>query len=315
MKAIVIHSFGGPEAVVFDEIPVPGPGHGEVRVRIEAAALNPVDWKIRDGYLKDMFPHHFPVTLGWDCAGVVDAVGKGVTGFKEGDAVLAYCRKDFVRDGSLAEFIVLEPRHLAHKPDGLSFESAAALPLAGLTAWQALFDAGKLKKGETVLVHAAAGGVGHFAVQLAKSAGAVVLGTASVPNHDFLRSLGVDHPVDYVGDFVPNARAAAPDGVDLAFDCVGGEALECSPKCLAADGRIVSIVDPGTIEEFAGMGIRAEWVFVAPHAEQLAELAGRAARGDLKVEVSSVRSWKDYAEAFKALEEGHTRGKIVLRID
>ncbi len=315
MKALVIHSFGGPEAVAFDEIPVPEPGRGEVRVRVRAAALNPVDWKIRDGYLKDMFPHHFPVTLGWDCAGVVDAVGGGVTGFKEGDAVLAYCRKEFVRDGALAESIVLEPRHLAHKPEGLSFEAAAALPLAGLTAWQALFDAGKLNKGGTVLVHAAAGGVGHLAVQLAKSAGAVVLGTASVPNHDFLRSLGVDHPVDYRGDLLPNVRAAVPDGVDLAFDCIGGEALERSPECLGPEGRIVSIVDPGKIEAFAGKGIRAEWVFVAPNAEQLSELAGRAARGDLKVEVSALRSWKEYAEAFKSLEAGHTRGKIVLRID
>ncbi len=315
MKALVIHSFGGPETVAFDEIPVPQPGRGEVRVRVRAAALNPVDWKIRDGYLKDMFPHHFPVTLGWDCAGVVDAVGEGVEGFADGDAVLAYCRKDYVRDGSLAESIVLEPRHLAHKPEELSFEAAAALPLAGLTAWQALFDAGKLEKGETVLVHAAAGGVGHFAAQLAKSAGAVVLGTASVPNHGFLRSLGVDHPVDYRGDLVPNVRAAAPDGADLVFDCVGGEALERSPECLAADGRIVSIVDPGKIEELSGKGVRAEWVFVAPHAEQLAELAGRVVRGEMKVEVSSVRSWKDYAAAFKDLEAGHTRGKIVLRID
>lgn len=301
--------------MAIEETPVPVPGAGEVRVSVRAAALNPVDWKIREGHLKDFFPHHFPLTLGWDCAGVVDAVGEGVVGFEEGDEVLAYCRKEFVRDGSLAELIVLEPRHLAHRPEELSAAEAAAIPLAGLTAWQALFDAGKLSRGESVLVHAAAGGVGHFAVQLAKSAGATVIGTASPRNHDFLRSLGVDYPIDYSGDLPERVRAVAPDGVDLVFDCVGGEALEASPGLLSAEGRLITIVDPAKVEAFSERGIRAEWVFVAPHPEQLAELAARVARGDLRVELAEVESWAAFSQAFEALETAHTRGKRVLRID
>jgi len=315
MKALTIESFGSASVMGIRDLPEPRPGKGEIRVRVRAAALNPVDWKIREGWLKEAFPHEFPITLGWDCAGVVDETGEGVTGFQAGDEVMAYCRKDVIRDGSLAEFILLEPRHLAKKPKELSFETAAAIPLAGLTAWQALFDAGKLAAGDCLLVHAAAGGVGHLAVQLAKQAGATVIGTASPGNHKFLRSIGVDHSLDYHDpDLSDQVRRVSSGGVDLILDCIGGPALEASPDFLAPGGRVVTIVDATRAESLRKKGCSADWIFVAPNSGQLSKLGDLAARGDLKVKIAAVHSMESYAEAFAALEAGHARGKRVLCI-
>ncbi len=315
MKALVLEKFGDPSVMKVTERPEPRPGEGELRVRVRAAALNPVDWKIREGWLKEAFPHEFPITLGWDCAGVVDEIGEGVSGFQVGDEVMAYGRKEVIRDGTLAEWIVLEPRHVAKKPPELSFETAAAVPLAGLTAWQALFDAGGLAAGQTVLVHAAAGGVGHFAVQLAKAAGAAVIGTASPGNHDFLRSLGVDHPVDYASaDLADEVRDLSGGGADLVFDCIGGEALAASADFLASGGRIISIVDSAQVETLLANGVAAGWIFVEPNSDQLARLARKAVSGEMKVEIAEAFDLEDFRDAFAKLEAGHTRGKLVVRM-
>ena len=190
MKAVTLHRFGGPEVLALEHVPDPPLGPDAVLVAVRAAGVNPVDWKIREGYLTGRFPHHTPVIPGWDAAGVVAAVGPAVTGFAVGDEVMAYARKDTIEYGTYAELVTVADHATAHKPAALSFAQAAALPLAGLTALQAL-TALEVGTDDTVLVHAAAGGVGHLAVQLASSLGArTVIGTASPRNHDFVRALG-----------------------------------------------------------------------------------------------------------------------------
>ncbi|MFP4167172.1 MAG: NADP-dependent oxidoreductase [Opitutales bacterium] len=317
MKALTIEAFGGPDLMKLKERPAPEAGSGEIRIKIKAAGLNPVDWKIREGYLKDVFPHHFPIVLGWDCAGVIDQVGEGVSAYKEGDEVMAYCRKDFVRDGSFAEYIVVEARHVAPRPAALSFEKAAALPLAGLTAWQALFDAGQLKSGETVMVHAAAGGVGHLAVQLAKNAGATVIGTASPGKHALLRDLGVDYPLDYAA---PDMRGQVLEitggrGADIVFDCIGGEALEKTPELLSERGRSITIAGFDQVEPLRERGVPLESIFVAPDPEELKALGDQVDAGTLRVEVEAVYPLDAFADAFAKLEDGHVTGKLVFLMD
>lgn len=315
MKAIALEQFGGPGVLKEMDLPKPAPASGEVVVRVKAAGVNPVDWKVREGWLKDMFPHGFPLIPGWDMAGVIDEIGEGVTDLSPGDEVYAYARKPTVQHGAYAAFVALEARHVAHKPAALSFEEAASVPLAALTAYQALFDAAKLQPGERVLVHAAAGGVGSFAVQLAHEAGAEVWGTASEPNHDFIRSLGTDHPIDYRrGSFVDAIKDTVPEGVDVIFDCVGGPTLDASPEALKEGGRLISIVDPATVQRFAEQGLQAHFVFVEPNAGQLDRLRDMIEHDTLTTHVSAVLPLEEAAKAHELIETQHTRGKIVLRV-
>ncbi|MGH8611429.1 MAG: NADP-dependent oxidoreductase [Gammaproteobacteria bacterium] len=195
MKAVRIHTYGGPDVLKYEEVPRPSPGAGEVLIRVRAAGVNPVDWKIREGYLKGRVDHSLPLVLGWDLSGVVEATGPGVTRLKAGDEV--YSRPDITRDGAYAEYIVVRETEVALKPKSIDHIQAAAIPLAALTAWQSLFDAAGLSAGQTVLIHAAAGGVGSFAVQLTNWKGAHVIGTASKRNQDFVRNLGADETIDY----------------------------------------------------------------------------------------------------------------------
>ena len=195
MKVVCIYGYGGPEVLSYEDAPRPHPGPGEVLVRVHAAGINPVDWKIRQGELKEMLTYMFPLILGWDVSGVIESVGTGTTRLKVGDEV--FSRPDIAQDGAYAEYIVIKESEVALKPKSLDHIHAAALPLAGLTGWQSLFIAAGLTAGQRVLIHAAAGGVGHLAVQLAKWKGAYVIGTASEKNHAFLRELGVDQIIDY----------------------------------------------------------------------------------------------------------------------
>ncbi|MGD8531082.1 MAG: NADP-dependent oxidoreductase, partial [Syntrophobacterales bacterium] len=197
MKAIAINEFGGRDKLQLIDLPVPEVVEGEILVQVKAAGVNPVDWKIREGYLKDLFSHQFPVILGWDAAGLVEGVGNGVTRFKSGDEIFAYCRKPIVHGGAYGEYILLKEEHAALKPKNISFEEAASIPLAALTAYQSLFDAANLQPGETILIHAAAGGVGGFGVQLARGHGAVVWATASSRNKAYVQDLGASQVVDY----------------------------------------------------------------------------------------------------------------------
>ena len=308
MKAVCFYSYGGPGVLVYNDAPVPRTQKGEVLVRVHAAGINPVDWKIREGHLKEMLHHTLPLVLGWDMSGVVEVVGSGVIHMRVGDEVFSH--PDISRDGAYAEFIVIKESEVALKPKSIDYIHAAALPLAGLTAWQTLFDAGGLKAGQRVLIHAAAGGVGHLAVQLAKEKGAQVIGTASARNHDFLRKLGAEQIIDY--KTVRFEEAVQP--VDVVIDTMGGEIQERSWKVLKRGGVLVSIVSPPSAEIATAHGVRQAFVLTQPNAGQLAEIAKLVDADKLKAIVETIMPLSDATRAQEVSERGHTRGKIVLRV-
>lgn len=314
MKAIGIRHFGGVEALERLDLPKPQPGPHEVLLRIHAAGVNPVDWKIREGLLQGRMPHAFPIVLGWDAAGTIEAVGEKVHYAAVGEAVFAYCRKEMIQDGTYGEFITLRHQHLAPKPRNLSFEEAAVLPLSGLTAYQCLFEGLKLKAGEKVLIHAGAGGVGAYAIQMAKQVGAHVITTSSTAHHDYLAKLGVDEVIDYTrSPFVEALRRAHPAGLDAVFDTVGGQTQLDSAEVLRPGGRLVSIL---AMQEdyFRQKGIEPHYVFVRPDAEQLLKIRDMAERGDLQVKLAKTFPLEEAARAHEYIQRGHTEGKIVLQV-
>ncbi|MFF3459895.1 NADP-dependent oxidoreductase [Streptomyces sp. NPDC002730] len=308
MKAISYSHYGGPEVLEYGERPDPTVGPDSILVKVRAAAVNPVDWKAREGYLEAMFQAVFPVVPGWDVSGVVVQPGIAATEFAVGDEVMGYVREDFLCRGTFAEYVAAPVRTLARKPLNLSFEQAAGLPLAGLTAYQVLNRALEVGSGDTVLVHAAAGGVGSLAVQLAKHAGARVIGTASERNHDHLRELGAE-PVEYGEGLADRVRDLAPDGVDAAFDTVGGDALRVSAEVLAPQGRVASIAD----REVLSLGGHYWWV--RPDAADLTALAELAEQGVITVHVDRTFPLEQTAEAHALNAEGRTRGKVVVTVD
>lgn len=315
MRAMAITEFGGGGTLQLMDLPEPRPGPGEILIRVKAAGVNPVDWKIREGMLKGRLPHEFPLIPGWDAAGIVSKNGVGADLFAEGDEVYAYCRKPIVRGGTYAEYVTVPQTSAALKPKNMSFEEAATVPLAALTAYQGLFDAAKLQQNETVLIHAAAGGVGSFAVQLAKDRGARVLGTASPRNHAYVKSLGCDVPVDYArGDFRETVRQAAPQHIDVVFDCVGGGVLTASVDVLREGGRVVSIIDPGEVEKLKLKGVSAHYVFVSPNHEELSALTRCIEEGRLRTHVSARFRLEEAGKAQALSETRHIHGKIVLTI-
>lgn len=308
MKAVRIHVYGGPEVLKYEEAPRPKPGAGEVLIRVHAAGVNPVDWKIREGYFKGRVDHSLPLILGWDLSGVVEATGPGVAGLEEGEEV--YSRPDIARDGADAEYIVVRETEVALKPKSIDHIHAAAIPLAALTAWQSLFDAGGLSTGQKVLIHAAAGGVGSFAVQLAKWKGAHVIGTASKRNQDFVKNLGANETIDYR----TTRFEEVIHEVDVVFDTIGGETQKRSWKVLKKGGILVSIVGPPSAKEATAHGVRQASVFVQPSAAQLTELAKLVDSGKLKPIVETVLPLSEARRAHELSQTGHTRGKIVLEV-
>ncbi|MFF0557822.1 NADP-dependent oxidoreductase [Streptomyces sp. NPDC004266] len=306
MRAVVVEQWGGPENLVEREVERPEPGLNEVLVRVRAAGVNPVDWKTRaSGALIGW--GDVPV-LGWDVSGTVEAVGPGVGIFRPGDEVFGMPL--FPRQaGGYAEYVVAPARHLAPKPSSLTHVEAAALPLAALTAWQALVDAADVRPGERVLVHAAAGGVGHLAVQIAKARGAYVVGTASAAKHDLVRELGADEVVDY--------RAARFEDVvsdiDVVLDGLGGETAERSLKVLRDGGRLITLPGPDDVPA-ARDGVLAAWVLVEPDHLGLREIAALVERGALRPVVDTVLPLAEAAEAHAIGERGRTTGKIVLSV-
>ncbi|EFL31057.1 alcohol dehydrogenase GroES domain-containing protein [Streptomyces viridochromogenes DSM 40736] len=308
MKAISYSRYGGPDALAFGEVRDPKVGPDSVLVKVRAAAVNPVDWKAREGYLDSILEAAFPVVPGWDVSGVVVRPGVAVSEFDVGDEVIGYVREDFLSRGTFAEYVAAPVRTLARKPRNLSFEEAAGLPLAGLTAYQVLTKVLDVKRGETVLVHAAAGGVGSLVVQLGVHLGARVIGTASEPNHDFVRSLGGE-PVTYGEGLVERVRGLAPEGVDALFDTVGGDTLKVSANLLAPEGRLASIADPDVVN-YGG-----RYYFVRPDAEDLQRLSDLAEQGVLSVHVSETFPLERAADAHRLNQKGRTRGKIVVTVD
>jgi len=305
MKAVRVHEYGGPEVLRYEDAPRPTLEPDDVLVRVRAAGVNPVDSKKRTGYRE----HPLPFIPGWDLSGVVERVGDRVSEWAAGDEVFA--RPDIGRDGSYAEFIAVRASELAPKPASLSHTEAAAVPLAALTAWQALYDEAGLQAGQSVLIHAAAGGVGHYAVQLAKLRGAHVIGTASTGNHDFLRRLGADECVDYrqtrFEDVVRD--------VDVVFDTIGGETRERSWGVLRKGGIQVSIIfPPPERHEAEPHGVRAGYVFVQPNRRQLDEIRQLVDSGRIRPYVQAVVPLAEARRAHETVQAGHTRGKIVLEI-
>ena len=284
-----------------------------VFVRVRAAGLNPVDWKVREGRLAGAFPSRFPVVLGWDAAGVVEQVGPAVTWFKPGDQVYGYCRRHELQFGIYAEYTTVPEGYLAPMPEELSFEEAAALPLAALTGHQGIEQSG-LRAGETFFVPGGAGGVGHLATQLAVERGARVIATASPGNHDFVRELGAE-PLDYNTEDVA-ARVhelAAGDGADAAFDTFGGDGREQAFTSLRRGGRLVSLASPAP--ELRD-GFEVHYIFVRPSGYDLGEhITPLVQEGRLRPHVEATYPLERAAEAHERLEQGHVRGKLVLTID
>jgi NADPH:quinone reductase-like Zn-dependent oxidoreductase len=307
MRAAVYDEFGGADRLEVRQVDDPPVGPDTVLVRARATSVNPVDWKVREGYLQAAYPHHLPIITGWDVAGVVEQVGPAVrTGVQVGDEVFGYVRRDDIAHGTTAELVPAPERTVTRKPASLSFEEAAALPLVGLTAWQALTEALEVTEGDRVLVHAGAGGVGHVAVQIAVALGAEVVATASPANHDFLRGLGATEVVDYDNGPV-SEQLSSP--VDAVLDLVGGPALEDAPKQVRDSARIASIVDAQTVLAQGG-----RYVFVRPDRDGLDALARLADEGRLRVEVARVMPLDEIADAHRLSEEGHVRGKVVVTI-
>jgi len=308
MLAVRMHGYGGPEVLRFEEALRPKPGVGEILVRVHAAGVNPIDWKIREGYLKQAVEYALPLIPGWDYSGVVEATGPGSDRFEEGDEVFG--RSDITLDGSYAEYMVVKETDAAFKPRSVDHVHAAAVPLAALTAWQSLFDASQLENGQSVLIHAAAGGVGHFAVQLAKWCGAHVIGTGSAANQEFLRELGVDEPVDYQAT---RFEDVAHD-VDIVLDTMGGDTQKRSWNVLKKGGILVSIVNPPSQHEAETNGVRQAFVRGQSNSSQLAEIANLVDNAELMAVVETVLPLSEARRAQELSQAGHTRGKIVLLV-
>jgi NADPH:quinone reductase-like Zn-dependent oxidoreductase len=309
MKAMRIHSYGGPEVLVYEDAPLPVVNEDDVLIRVHAAGVNPVDWKIREGYLQERMPLRFPFILGWDVAGTIEQTESKAAGFRPGDAV--YSRPDISRNGGYAQYIAVRGNEVALKPENLDFEQAAAVPLAALTAWQSIFDLAHLQAGQKILVHAAAGGVGHFAVQFAKWCGAHVIGTASGRNQEFLTKLGAHEAIDYTA--VPFEEKSRE--VDVVLDTLGGEVWERSWQVLKKGGIMVSTLHaPPESDYEAARDKRGAYVFVQPNAAQLGEIAELIDSGHVRPEIEHIYSLPEAAEAHRSNQQGHTRGKLVLRV-
>jgi NADPH:quinone reductase-like Zn-dependent oxidoreductase len=306
LRGVAYDRFGDDEVLlVRDNLPHPPVGPDTVLVRVHAAGVNPVDLAIRAGYLEGAYPHHFPIIPGWDVSGVVEHAGPAVVDLAPGDEVFGYVRRDDVQWGTTAELVPAPQRCVARKPESLSFAEAGALPLAGLTAYQALTEALDVGEGDRVLVHRASGGVGFFAVQIAVALGAHVIGTASPRNHGFLRDAGVAETLDYAAGPI-SARLSEP--VDAVLDLVGGDTLADAAKQVRDPARIVSVVDPA-VRELGG-----RYVFVRPDVHDLEELARMADAGSLRVPIAKAFPLERIAEAQRLVAEGHVRGKVVVTL-
>ncbi|MCA0457272.1 MAG: NADP-dependent oxidoreductase [Chloroflexi bacterium] len=309
MKAVRMHGFGDADVLVYEDAPRPEASAGEVLVRVHAAGVNPADWQSRWGGDELLAPATLPLIPGWDVSGVVEAVGEGVTAFKVGDAVYGMAR--FPDWGSTyAEYVTCPTSDLSHKPRHFSHVEAAAIPLVALTAWQALFEAGDLQAGETVLIHAAAGGVGHMAVQLATWKGARVIGTASARNTDYLKGIGVDEVIDYTTTRFDEVLR----DVDVVLDTMGGDIADRSFKVLRRGGRLVSIVATPSAELAVQYGVQTADILVHRDADQLAEITTLCEAEYLKATIDSVYPLAQATEAHRKGETNRTRGKLVLKV-
>ena len=306
MQAVRIHEYGGTDELKLETVPRPMPGPNEALIKVHAAGVNPVDAKARGGALRGFWDFKFPFIPGWDFSGIVEESGEGVTDLENGHPVYGYLGLN--HEGAYAEYITAPVSIITSKPPSLSHAEAAAVPLAALTAWQSLFDTAGLSPGQKVLIHAAAGGVGSFAVQLAKWKGAYVIGTASKSNHALLEELGVDQIIDY--NSVRFDKVV--ENVDVVFDTVGGDVQERSWKTLKPGGILVSITSDPSEARAKQLGLRCAWLLVQPSCSQLEELTQLIESGKLKVILDKTYPLSQAADAHNQIESGHTRGKIAL---
>jgi NADPH:quinone reductase-like Zn-dependent oxidoreductase len=310
MKAVRIHEFGGPEVLSYEDVRRPAPRRREVLLQVHAAGVNPADWQTRSGggaarYIKKSLP----AIMGWDVSGVVLSVGRGVKEYHPGDAVFGFVR--FPKQaGTYAEYVACPVNEIAIKPRSLSHIEAAALPLVSLTAWQAIIETAMLKKDQSILIHAAAGGVGHVAVQLAKWKGAYVIGTASKRNDAFLRGIGADEIVNY-----ETTRFERVVGnLDVVLDSRGGEIRQRSWATLRPGGILISLKGIPREESAAHPDVRGHYVLAKPDGMQLARIAQLVDEIDIKPHIDAVFPLSRACNAHELSEQGHTRGKIVLQV-
>ena len=305
IQAVRVHQYGEPKELKLEQISRPEPQAGEVLVRVLAAGVNPIDWKIRAGWLKDFIPMQFPYIPGLDLAGVVEEVSPGVTAFQKGQAVFGQGSK-----GAYAEYAVAPVEKLAPKPKALSFDEAAAIPVGATTAWQGIFDHGGLQAGQRVLIQGASGGVGLFAVQFARWKGAHVIGTTSTTNVDFVRSLGAETVIDYASTPVEQVV----HDVDLVFDTVGGNTLESSLRVLKRGGTLVTIAGQPPEEKVRERGVRVASLAAQVSSDLLHTFAQLIDEGQVKVFVRERFSLSQAQQAHERSQSGHGRGRIVLSI-
>jgi len=305
MKAIRIHKPGGPEVLKYEDAPRPKPGVAEILIRVQAASVNPADWQMVS---RNPSNRQYPWIAGYDVSGIVTALGEGVSGYEVGDEV--YGMLSPKPAGAYAEYAVAPISQVARKPESLTHTQAAAMPIVGLTAWQSLLRAGELSSGQTALIHAAAGGVGHIAVQMAKWKGAHVIGIASGRNEEFLREIGVDEFIDYTKVRFENVVR----DVDVVLEMFGGDTVERSLKVLRKGGIFVSIKRSHAPEVAAQYGIQSRYILAKSNAVDLERIAQLIDKGSIKPHVSTVMPLCEARKAFELSQEGHTRGKIVLQV-
>jgi len=302
-----MHAFGGPEVLELEEISRPEPKPDEALVKVHAASVNPVDWKIRKGGYPAVKQQDLPFVPGRDIAGEIVALGSDMGGFAVGDAVYAFLD---VKHGGYEEFVAVKAGELAHKPGSIDMTTAAGVPLAALTAWQGLFDHGAVRSGQRVLIHGGAGGVGHFAVQFAKARGAWVATTVSADDLEFVRGLGADQAIDYKSQRFEEML----EPVDMVFDLVGGETRDRSFNVLKRMGVMVSTLGEPDRRKAEDYGVQVAGYLAQPSGPELAEIAGLIDAGKVRVEVRHVFPLSEAAKAQRVLEEEHGRGKVVLRV-
>lgn len=308
MKAVVINEYGDRSKLTMTDLDKPKPGKGQVLIEMKATSINPIDWKVREGYLKDQLSFEFPAVLGWDAAGIIEAVGEDVKTFDQGDRV--FVRPQTTNRGTYAEYIVTEADLLAKVPNNSSFNEAAAIPLAGLTAYQALMDFGKIKEGDRVLIHAGAGGVGSMAIQIAKRYGAFVIATGSEKSEAIIRELGADQFVNYKKETLSDAVS----DIDLVFDTIGGKTQDESFKVIKKGGALVSITQPPNEETAAEYGVRAGFLWLESNGEQLGILAQMLSEGLLKPVIDEILPFSEdgVRKAHELSESGRAKGKIIV---
>jgi NADPH:quinone reductase-like Zn-dependent oxidoreductase len=307
MKAIRFHEYGGLEVLKYEEVPRPEPQPGEVLVQVRAASINPFDLALREGWLASMIPLQLPAIAGVDVAGTVRAMGKGVTGFSIGQDVYGFMSR---YSGAYAEYASVAIETIAPQPQTLDYMQAASVPLAATAAWQGLFEAGGLKEGQQVLIHGGAGGVGTFAIQLAKLKGAHVLAATTRENIEYVQGLGADEVIDYTTTLFETVART----VDVVLDLIGGETQQRSWSVLKAGGILVSLREPPSQDAATAYGVRAAFATAQPSSDLLKELADLLDRGQIKPHVGRMFPLEQARQAQELKRNGHTQGKIVLKI-